>query len=82
MARRAYGSTPAVGSSRITVREPATKAMATESFLFMPPLKVSTAEWRLVGRPRSATSLMRKETRYKESRFEMPHIRDPRPGSL
>lgn len=44
MALRAYGSTPAVGSSKITARDPPTKAMATESFLFMPPERVCTRE--------------------------------------
>ena len=34
---RAYGSTPAVGSSRITVLAFPQKAMATDSFLFIPP---------------------------------------------
>ena len=37
MPRREVGSTPAVGSSRITTWEPPTKAMATESFRCIPP---------------------------------------------
>lgn len=37
MLRREAGSTPAVGSSKITTWEPPTKAMATESFRFIPP---------------------------------------------
>ena len=32
-----YGSTPEVGSSRMTVFDPPTNAIATESFLCMPP---------------------------------------------
>lgn len=35
--RLAYGSTPAVGSSRITTREPAVNAMAIDSFRCIPP---------------------------------------------
>lgn len=37
MPLRAYGSTPAVGSSRMTTFDPPTKARATESFLCIPP---------------------------------------------
>lgn len=37
MPLRAYGSTPAVGSSRITTLDPPTNAMATDSFLCIPP---------------------------------------------
>lgn len=62
MARLAYGSTPAVGSSKITVREPPTNAIATDSLRFMPPLSVSTAECRLLGNPRSLTSLKKNDT--------------------
>ena len=61
MALLAKGSTPAVGSSRITVRDPAAKAIATESFLFMPPLNVSTAQCLFVGSPTSITSLLGKK---------------------
>lgn len=57
MALRAYGSTPAVGSSRITARDPPTKAMATDSFLFMPPERVCTREWRLLESSRSSIIL-------------------------
>lgn len=32
-----YGSTPDVGSSRMTTFDPPTKAMATDSFLCIPP---------------------------------------------
>lgn len=34
---REYGSTPAVGSSKTTTLEPPTKAIATDSFLCIPP---------------------------------------------
>ena len=37
MLQREAGSTPAVGSSRMTTREPPTKVMATESFCCVPP---------------------------------------------
>ena len=37
MERRAYGSTPAVGSSRMTTRDPAVNAMAIDSFRCIPP---------------------------------------------
>ncbi len=37
MERLEYGSTPDVGSSRNTTLAPPTKAMATESFLCIPP---------------------------------------------
>lgn len=57
MALRAYGSTPAVGSSKITARDPPTKAMATDSFLFMPPERVCTREWRLLESSRSSIIL-------------------------
>lgn len=57
MALRAYGSTPAVGSSKITARDPPTKAMATDSFLFMPPERVCTKEWRLLESSRSSIIL-------------------------
>ena len=50
-----------MGSSRITVRDPAAKAIATESFLFMPPLNVSTAQCLFVGSPTSITSLLGKK---------------------
>ena len=50
-----------MGSSRITVRDPAAKAIATESFLFMPPLNVSTAQCLFVGSPTSVTSLLGKK---------------------
>ena len=36
---RANGSTPAVGSSRMMVRDPPTKANKIDSFLFIPPDK-------------------------------------------
>lgn len=57
MALRAYGSTPAVGSSKMTARDPPTKAMATDSFLFMPPERVCTREWRLLESSRSSIIL-------------------------
>jgi len=57
MALRAYGSTPAVGSSKITARDPPTKAMATDSFLFIPPERVCTREWRLLESSRSSIIL-------------------------
>lgn len=57
MALRAYGSTPAVGSSKITARDPPTKAIATDSFLFMPPERVCTREWRLLESSRSSIIL-------------------------
>lgn len=57
MALRAYGSTPAVGSSKITARDPPTNAMATDSFLFMPPERVCTREWRLLESSRSSIIL-------------------------
>lgn len=41
MPLRAYGSTPAVGSSRITTFEPPTKARATDSFLCIPPINTT-----------------------------------------
>lgn len=41
MPLRAYGSTPAVGSSRITTLDPPTNAMATDNFLCMPPLYIT-----------------------------------------
>lgn len=37
----AYGSTPAVGSSRMTIRDPAVNATAIDSFRFMPPVRQS-----------------------------------------
>ena len=37
MALLAYGSTPAVGSSKMTVLELPTNAIATDSFRFIPP---------------------------------------------
>ena len=63
MARLAYGSTPAVGSSKITVRDPPTNAIATDSLRFIPPLRVSTAEFRLLGKPKSVTSLEKNDKR-------------------
>lgn len=57
MALRAYGSTPAVGSSKITARDPPTKAMATDSFLFMPPERVCTWQCRLLESSRSSIIL-------------------------
>ena len=36
---REYGSTPAVGSSRITHLEPPTNAHITDTFLFIPPAR-------------------------------------------
>lgn len=64
MALRAYGSTPAVGSSKITARDPPTKAMATDSFLFMPPERVCTREWRLLESSRSSIILGTWEKRH------------------
>lgn len=37
MERLEYGSTPEVGSSRITTLAPPTNAKATDNFLCMPP---------------------------------------------
>ena len=42
MALRAYGSTPAVGSSKITIRDFATNATAIDNFRFIPPDNVFT----------------------------------------
>lgn len=39
MERLEYGSTPDVGSSSITTLEPPTKAIATDSFLCIPPIE-------------------------------------------
>ena len=58
-----------MGSSRITVRDPAAKAIATESFLFMPPLNVSTAQCLFVGSPTSITSLLGKKGGYMFNSF-------------
>ena len=58
MALRAQGSTPAVGSSRMTALEPPTKAMATDSFLFIPPDNVCTKLWRLLDNSRSTIILV------------------------
>lgn len=42
-----YGSTPEVGSSKITTFDPPTNAMATDSFLCMPPVGcVKNIPWR------------------------------------
>ena len=51
------GSTPDVGSSRITVLELAMKAMATESFLFIPPDKLRDCSCRLSVSPTSSRNL-------------------------
>ena len=61
IALRAYGSMPAVGSSKITVREPPINAMATESFLFIPPERDSTLECLFEGNSRSS-SILKKMT--------------------
>ena len=42
MLRLEQGSTPVVGSSRTTRREPPMKAMEMDSFLFIPPDRVPT----------------------------------------
>lgn len=47
---REYGSTPAVGSSRTTTFEPPTNAIATDSFLCMPPDK-----WKISSLKRKLT---------------------------
>lgn len=60
IALRAYGSTPAVGSSRITVLEPATNAMETDNFLFIPPDKYLDFSFRLERSPDSARNLFKK----------------------
>lgn len=57
IARRAYGSTPAVGSSKITARDPPTNAIATDNFLFIPPDRVWTRLWRLLDNSRSSIIL-------------------------
>lgn len=48
---------PAVGSSSTTVRDPPTKAMATESFRFMPPERFLAKHVRLSSRPTSVSHL-------------------------
>lgn len=42
MLRLEQGSTPVVGSSRTTMREPPMKAMEIDSLRFMPPDRVPT----------------------------------------
>ncbi len=51
MPLRAYGSTPAVGSSRITTFDPPTKASATESFLCIPPEEHKHVRLQQIKRP-------------------------------
>ena len=57
IALRAYGSTPAVGSSKMTIRDLATNATAMDNFRFIPPDKVFTRLCRLLGRPKSINNL-------------------------
>lgn len=63
MALLENGSTPAVGSSRMTVLEPPTKATATDSFLCMPPDKHSTLLWRFDLKPISCIKLIKIQTK-------------------
>ena len=63
IALRAYGSTPAVGSYRMTVLEPATKAMATDNFLFIPPDKYFDLSFLFDNSPVSVRNLLRKENK-------------------
>ena len=51
------GSTPDVGSSRMTVLELAMNAIATESFLFIPPDKLRDCSCRLSVSPTSSRNL-------------------------
>lgn len=45
------GSTPVVGSSRITTLDPPSRAMAMDNFLFMPPDRVPASLWRWLYSP-------------------------------
>lgn len=57
MALREEGSTPAVGSSRMTVLAPPTNAMAIDNFLCMPPDRAAGKEELFFVSDRSANIL-------------------------
>ena len=52
-----YGSTPEVGSSKITVFDSAIKDIATDNFRFIPPDKLHDNSSRLAARPVSHKNL-------------------------
>lgn len=48
---REHGSTPVVGSSRITTLDPPRRAIAMDNFLFIPPDRVPASLWRWLYSP-------------------------------
>lgn len=48
---REQGSTPVVGSSRITTLDPPRRAIAMDNFLFIPPDRVPASLWRWLYSP-------------------------------